>query len=432
MITVLKNCVLADGSTTDITITDQSISSIGDSPDNADVVIDIAGKTILPGVIDTHVHVREPGQEHKEDWLTASQAAAAGGVTSIIDMPNNATAITTNVLLEHKRQLASKSIVNYGLYLGATTDNHAEIQSAYNIAGVKIYVGSSTGDLLVAKDSDIEKLLRIPGIRWVLHAEDENIIQQRTKEYAQERDPSVHSKIRDNSVAAKAVERIIALADKTGAPVHICHTSTREEVELIRRAKQNGTAITCEVSPHHLFLSTEVYKTLGTFAKVNPPLRSTADIEALWQGINDGTIDMIATDHAPHTIEEKQQEYDTAPAGLPEIQTSLPLMLNATSQGKLTMTKLQDIMSTNPARIARLRNKGKIKVGYDADLVVVDVDKKITITKDILLSKCNWSPYEEMQLVGWPIITIVNGNIIFDKSTVSTKYQGKELTYGTI
>jgi dihydroorotase len=427
----LKNCKLVDGSTVDILINKGIIQKIGTSP-KADQEIDIANKTVIPGVIDIHVHFREPGGTHKEDWLTGSQAAVTGGVTTVIDMPNTNPSATNNKILDEKRKLAEKSLVNYGFYLGATKDNFEDIKNARQVAGVKILVGSSTGNLLVSEDENIEKLFTIPNIHWALHAEDEHMIIENLKKYSNDNDPTVHSKIRDRKVAVNAVKRIIALAKKTNAHIRICHISTEEEIELIKNARQEDVNISCEVSPHHLFLNEQAYKKFGNFVKVNPPLRTKKDNKALMQALRSGIIDVIATDHAPHTIDEKRQEYDKAPAGIPEIQTSLPLLLNEISKGNLDLKKLVEITSEKPAELLHIKNKGKIKQGYDADLTVIDLNKREMILKKMLKSKCGWSPYESWELKGWPVMTFVNGNLVYNNGKINEQNKGKEITYGKI
>lgn len=439
MMTTLKNCKLADGQTTDIILESGTIKSIG-HVEKTDQEINLSGKLVIPGVIDAHVHFREPGGEHKEDWSTGSQAAVSGGVTTVIDMPNNKPPAIDNIILNEKRDLAKKSLVNYGFYIGATKDNLQEIQGAYNIAGGKIYVGSSTGDLLVDKDEDIARLFTIPHILWVIHAEDEYLIAINEKSLSNKSNPAVHSKIRDKKVAIIALKRVIQLAEKNKTNIHICHISTKEEVELIKQAKNKGLAITGEVSPHHLFLNESAYQKHGFLVKVNPPLRTTGDNTALWQALKKGVIDIVATDHAPHTLAEKQpgtQEqtnniYNIVPAGIPEVETSLPLLLNEVNKNNLTLQRLIEVTSQKPAEIFHLKNKGAIKEGYDADLTVVDLEKQQTITKEMLKTKCGWSPYQGWQLIGWPIMTFVNGNLVFDNGNINNEFKGKEIQYGKI
>ncbi|MDD5040465.1 MAG: dihydroorotase [Patescibacteria group bacterium] len=428
MDTNLRNCTLTDDRRVDIAIREGKISAIGAIEGKARE-INAGGNLVLPGIIDAHVHFREPGAEHKEDWLTGSRAAVAGGVTTVIDMPNNEPPAVDEHSLNIKRGRAQKSLVNYGFFLGATKDNLADIQDARTIAGVKLFMGASTGTLLVSEDEDIKNLLSIPGIRWVVHAEDERLIQENLVRYAANDNPSVHSRIRSRETAIRAVQRIITLAEKTGARVHICHLSTAEEIELVARAKRSHLPITCEVSPHHLFLNSTAYVKFGNFVKVNPPLRTPDDSAALWEALRNGTIDIVATDHAPHTIDEKWKEYQQAPAGIPEIQTSLPLMLNAVYQGKFSLQLLERLMAAQPAALYGIKGKGALAEGFDADITVVDLRQTKTFKKSDVKSKCGWSPYDGWELAGWPIMTFVNGNLVYNNGAIHNEFQGKEISY---
>jgi len=431
MITTLKNCKLADGQITDIVIANGTIKSIGPT-EKTGHAIDIKNNLVIPGVIDTHVHFREPGSEHKEDWLTASRAAVSGGVTTVIDMPNNNPPVIDQKSLDIKKKLAKKSLCNYGFFIGATTDNIEDLRSITNTTGIKIYIGSSTGTLLVDKDEDIEKIFSLKDKIFALHAEDENIIKKNLDKYSNNHQPSVHSKIREPLAAAKAVGRAVDLAKKTNARIHICHVSTKKEIAIIKKARDQGINISCEVSPHHLFLNQTSYQNLNNFVKVNPPLRNDDNNSALWQAIKLGVIDIVATDHAPHTIDEKLQEYDKAPAGIPEVETSLPLLLNQVNEGNLELSKLIELTSKNPAKLFNIKKKGIIQPGYDADLTVVDMSLKKTIQKKHLYTKCGWSPYEDWELTGWPIMTFVNGHLAYNNGKINDKYKGKEIKYGKI
>ena len=429
MRTRIVNATLANGLKTSIDSVDGKIAglSVSGAPDKT---YDAGGKYVLPGIIDTHVHFREPGGEQKEDWTTGSHAAAAGGVTTVLDMPNTTPPTIDAGTLEQKRLLAAKSIVNYGFHLGATASNAGEIVKLQGkVAGVKIYVGSSTGSLLVAEDNELRKLFSLPGILWLVHAEDETLIQKNMGALGRVTDPGVHSWIRNWEVAIRAVKRVIALASETGARIHMCHISTKEEMMLIEQAKAERVRVTCEVSPHHLFLDESAYAAHSAFVKVNPPLRTPEDRLALWKGLHHGVIDIIATDHAPHTVQEKHQPYPQAPSGIPEVQTSLPMMLQVIGKKEFTLEWLVDVMCKKPAEIFSLNNKGCIEAGYDADLDVVDMNKRAVVTKDMLLSKCGWSPYEGRKLVGWPVMTFVNGNLVFDNGKINEENKGKETHY---
>ncbi|MFH1182523.1 MAG: dihydroorotase [Candidatus Woesearchaeota archaeon] len=386
---------------------------------------DASGLVVLPGMIDCHVHFREPGATQKEDFLTGSRAAAKGGVTTIIDMPNNNPPTTTSAALEQKRQLAKKSIVNYGFYFGATSDNIAEINTAKNVAGVKVYMGASTGSLLVTDDAALHRIF-LCGRLVTVHAEDEAMIKKNEEKYRNEHNPEVHCKIRNNEVAASAVKKAIEIAKAHNTRLHIAHVSTKEELALIAGAKN----VTCETTPHHLFLTSAAMKKMGNFAKMNPPLRSEGDVAALWKAINDGTITCIATDHAPHLPSEKQQDYWKAPSGVPGVETMLPLMMNAVNERKISLQQLVKLCSENPAKLMGLERKGSIEEGFDADLVIVDLKKEETIKNSDIASKCRWTPFDGMKVRGRVIATVVNGEIAYNRGSFFES-KGREVQYGS-
>ncbi len=344
----------------------------------ADEVLDGTGKFLLPGAIDAHVHFRDPGSPEKEDWASGSAAALAGGVTMVLDMPNTNPATTTVEALEAKRAAAAaKSQVHFGLFFGATRDNLDEMRRVENICGIKIYMGSSTGNLLLDDPivwEEVFKIAKEKDVPVVVHAETEAMIQAGK---------------RDCECARVATEAAIALREKVGNRLHIAHVSCKAELELIRAHK--CPELTCEVTPHHLLFTAADVK--DAFLKMNPPLRSQADQDALWEGMRDGTIDCIATDHAPHTKEEKQLSFAEAPAGVPGVEFMLPLMLNAVSEGKLTLEKLVALTSENPARIFGLHVMGW-------SLVDMNLEKIIQISD--IRSKCGWSPYLGRTIKGWP------------------------------
>lgn len=344
----------------------------------ADEVLDGTGKFLIPGAIDAHVHFRDPGSPEKEDWASGSAAALAGGVTMVLDMPNTNPATITVEALEAKRAIAAeKSQVHFGLFFGATRDNLDEMRRAENICGIKIYMGSSTGNLLLddpAVWEEVFKIAKEKDVPVVVHAETESMIQAGK---------------RDCECARVATEAAIALREKVGNRLHIAHVSCKAELELIRAHK--CPELTCEVTPHHLLFTAADVK--DAFLKMNPPLRSQADQDALWEGLRDGTIDCIATDHAPHTKEEKGRPYAEAPAGVPGVEFMLPLMLNAVNEGRITLEKLVALTSENPARIFGLHVMGW-------SLIDMGLEKRIQ-TSDIR-SKCGWSPYVNRNIKGWP------------------------------
>ncbi len=400
-----------------ILIDDGKITAINNS--SGGETLDATGRIILPGLIDIHVHLREPGMTQKEDVKSGTQAAAAGGVTTVFEMPNTKPATTTLKFLHDKRELyKEKSVVNYGLYMGATANNLKEATSARNIPGIKLYMGSTTGDLVVTDKKKIAEFFN-SGKKIVIHAEDETLMKKNMEKYKSETNPFIHAKIRDNEVAAAAVGEALML----GGNIHVTHSSTAAEMKMIK-----AKGITCDVTPHHLFLNNEELKKQGNFAKMNPPLRSKEDAVALWTAIAGGTVSCIATDHAPHTVEEKEAGYWQAPSGVPGLETMLPLLLDAVNKKRLTLQKMVELTSANPANIFGMKNKGRIAVGYDADLVIVDMDKVKEIKNEELFTKCKWSPFNGWKLKGCIETTIVNGKIIYDNEEVEGK-NGREVDF---
>lgn len=386
---------------------------------------DASGMVVLPGMIDCHVHFREPGATQKEDFFSGSRAAAKGGVTTVIDMPNTNPSTTTIEALEQKRHLAKKSIVNYGFYFGATSDNISEINKARNVAGVKVYMGASTGDLLVTNEDALHRIFSC-GRLVTIHAEDEAMIKHNAEKYRNEHNPSIHCKIRSNDVAAAAVKKAVAIARAHNTRLHIAHISTKEELTLIKGEKN----VSCEVTPHHLFLTADSMNKMGNFAKMNPPLRSSSDIAALWKAIGDGLITCVATDHAPHLAAEKEQDYWKAPSGVPGVETMLPLMMTAVNDGKISLQQLVKLCSEGPAKLVGLGSKGMIEEGFDADLAIVDLKKAETIKNSEVASKCKWSPFDGFKAKGKVIASVVSGELAYNKG-VFIESKGREVKYGS-
>ena len=390
--------------------------------------IDATGLVLLPGVIDPQVHFREPGLEHKEDLNTASRACAKGGVTSFLEMPNTKPLTITQAALDDKLQRAAqKSIVNYGFFIGATPANLPDIRSASPTCGIKVFMGSAHGDLLVDTAASLEPIFAQGERLIAVHAEDQARINQRKQEFAGNTDPAVHSQIQDNQAALNATKLALELSQKYHRRLHILHLSTAEEVELLR--SQKPAWVTAEVTPQHLLLNTDAYGKIGTLAQMNPPLRSHHDNDVLWQGLLDGTIDFIATDHAPHTLAEKAKGYPNTPSGMPGVETSLPLMLTQAVAGKCTIEQVSHWMSTAVATAYGIPNKGSIKIGYDADLVLVDIDHYHPVERADLETKCGWSPFEGWDLTGYPVYTIVNGHIVYERGKIYTDIKGKALQF---
>lgn len=413
--------------TADLGISGEKITKIGKIPETAALERDCAGLFILPGLIDMHVHLRDPGLLEKEDFSTGTQAAAKGGVTTVIDMPNTNPPTVTSQALEEKRKIAEKkSFVNYGFFFGFTGHNEKEIKLAPNIAGVKVYLGSTTGNLFLKDPHLIEKLFTL-GKFIIVHAEDEHIIRERAEHFKDLEDPCVHSLIRMPLAAYEATKTILHLAKKHGAQVHITHVSTSEEVNELRKFK--NTRVSADLTPHHLYLTKAAYAERGNFVKVNPPLRTKKDRKALWQGLKDGTIQAIASDHAPHTKVEKEQKYSLAPAGAPGLETMLPLLLDSVNHGELMLREVAKLTSENPARLLRIKGKGRIEAGFDADLVVVDMNKEMEVGSQGFFTKCNWSPFSGWKLKGWPVMTTINGKIVFEDGKITAAPEGKGITF---
>ncbi|MDB9446344.1 dihydroorotase [Anabaena sp. CS-542/02] len=390
--------------------------------------IDAQGLTLLPGVIDPQVHFREPGLEYKEDLFTASCACAKGGVTSFLEMPNTRPLTTTQQALDDKLQrAASKCVVNYGFFIGATPENLPDLLLATPTPGIKVFMGSMHGQLLMDQEEALDAIFARGDRLIAVHAEDQARINQRRQEFAGIHDPAVHSQIQDNQAALLATQLALKLSRKYQRRLHILHMSTAEEAELLRQDKPSW--VTAEVTPQHLVLNTSAYATIGTLAQMNPPLRSPHDNEVLWQALRDGVIDFIATDHAPHTLAEKAQEYPNTPSGMPGVETSLPVMLTAAQEGRCTVSQVVNWMSHAVAVAYGIPNKGAIAPGYDADLVLVDLNTYHPVRREELLTKCGWSPFEGWNLTGWPVTTIVGGEIVYDQGKVNTEVRGQALSF---
>lgn len=391
--------------------------------------IDASGLTLLPGVIDPQVHFREPGLEYKEDLFTASCACAHGGVTSFLEMPNTKPLTTTQEMLNDKLdRAAQKCLVNYGFFIGATAENLPDLETATPTCGIKIFMGSMHGALLVDQESALERIFSSGRRLIAVHAEDQARIRARREQFAGITDPAIHSQIQDNQAALNATQLALKLSKKYQRRLHILHLSTGEEAELLRQDKPAW--VTAEVTPQHLLLNTSAYETIGTFAQMNPPLRSPQDNEILWRALLDGVIDFIATDHAPHTLEEKAQSYPNTPSGMPGVETSLPLMLTQAQQNRCTVEQVANWMSTAVAKAYKIPNKGSIAPGYDADLVLVDLNTYKPVLREELQTKCGWSPFEGWKLTGWPVVTVVGGQVVFDRGKLHTNVRGKALSFG--
>jgi dihydroorotase len=402
----------------DLAINHGLIVAVGDVSDYRPAnQIDAKNLVVMPGVIDTHVHFREPGFPEKEDMASGSRAAALGGVTTVFDMPNTKPSTTTVALLQDKFERAKQRFfVDYGFYIGATPNNTAELVAAEGLpgcAGIKLFMGSSTGDLLVAEDAEIEPIMRATRGTLAVHAEDESRLNANKKDVLEsaaakgECGVHLHPCYRDVETAYRATKRLIDLARKLNRRVHVLHVTSAEELPLLAA---NKDLVSCEVLPQHLALSApSCYDKLGTLAQMNPPIRDAEHGRALWAAIRNGLIDTVGSDHAPHTLAEKGQAYPASPSGMPGVQTMLPILLDAVNAGSLTLERLVDLTSAGPARVYGIKRKGRIAVGFDADLVLVDLKKRQTIRNQWIASTCGWTPFDGMEITGWPVMTILRG-----------------------
>lgn len=390
--------------------------------------LDAQGRLLLPGVIDPQVHFRDPGAEHKEDLGSGSRAAVKGGVTSFLEMPNTSPPTTTQAALDEKLARArQKSVANYGFFIGATPDNLDVLNTAGPVCGIKIFMGSSTGSLLVNRREDLERIFA-NGTRLIaVHAEDEARINARKAQFQDRTDAAVHSEIRDNECARLATELALELSRRHQRRLHILHLSTKEEVALLRQNKPAW--VTAEAIPNHLFLNVQDYARLGTRVQMNPPIRSREDNEGLWAGLREGLIDIIATDHAPHTLEEKGRAYPHSPAGMPGVETSLPLMLTQMVAGRCSLAEIQKWMCYGPAQAYRIPNKGKILEGWDADLTLVDIERVKPARDADMFTRVGWTPYDGRALTGWPLYTVVGGEVVYDQGRIREGVLGKPLQF---
>ncbi len=380
----------------------------------ADHIVEAEGLHLLPGVIDDQVHFREPGLTHKEDLASASRACAAGGVTTFLEMPNTKPpAITVDDVRVKERLAADKSLVHYGFYIGATVDNIRELSRASDIPGIKIFIGSSTGDLLVDAEEALERIFAETRLPICAHCEDEATVRANFARLTPTRDVSDHSRIRDHAAAEIATARAIGLAQRHQHRFHVLHVSTANELPIIAAA--GAPWITAEVCPHHLLFQVEDYARLGTRIQMNPSIKTAADNEALFSALIDGTIQVIATDHAPHTLEEKALPYPQSPSGLPAVENSLALMLDQVNSGRCTLTQVVHWMCDAPARVWGVTGKGRIEAGYDSDVVLVDLARSRTILDENQHTRCRWSPWHGQTLKGWPVCTWVSGQQAFDR-----------------
>jgi len=414
----------------DVGVTAGRIVAIGAGLGDAGETIDCTGLDILPGVIDSQVHFREPGLEHKEDLESGSRAAVLGGVTAVFEMPNTHPNTDSAARIEDKLARARHRMwCDHAFYVGATGDNAGqlgELEMMPGTAGVKIFMGASTGSLLVAEDEALARVLAHGRRRVAIHAEDEARMNTRKDERI-EGDPASHPVWRDDESAMLATRRIVSLARAAARRIHVLHVTTPAELEFLGANKDIAT---CEVTPQHLTLAAEeAYPRLGTHAQMNPPIRSAAHREGLWHWLRQGVPDVLGSDHAPHTKEEKAKAYPASPSGMPGVQTLVPLLLDHVANGRLTLERFIDLTSAGPQRIFGLVGKGRIAVGYDADFTIVDLKARWTMAAHWLASRCGWSPFEGMQVTGRPVGTIVRGHRVMWEAQLANQAIGEPVRF---
>jgi dihydroorotase len=415
----------------DVGVKDGIIAAIGDlSRASAGREVNCRGLHILPGVIDTQVHFREPGLDHKEDLESGSRSAAMGGVTTVFEMPNTDPQTTGPEALADKIARGHHRMhCDFAFWVGGTHENArhvAELERLPGAAGIKVFMGSSTGSLLVEDDEGIAEILRRTRRRAAFHSEDEALLRTR-KDLRVEGDPSSHPVWRSAEVALTCTKRLVRIANETGARIHVLHVTTAEEMALLKDCKDR---VSVEVTPHHLTLvAPDDYERLGTYVQMNPPVRDELHRAALWQGLDEGIADILGSDHAPHTRAEKDKAYPNTPSGMTGVQTLVPIMLDHVNASRMTLERFVDMTSAGPKRLFGIARKGRIAVGYDADFTVVDLRRRETITNDWIASKAGWTPYDGVTVTGWPIGTVVRGHVVMWEGSLETPSQGEVVRF---
>jgi dihydroorotase len=416
----------------DVGVIDGRIAFIGDlSQASAGEVFDATGLTVLPGVIDTQVHFREPGLEWKEDLETGSRAAALGGVVAVFEMPNtNPNTTDPDTMADKLVRANNRMWTDHAFYVGGTHENAehlADLERLPGCCGVKVFMGASTGDLLIADDEGVRKVLSNVRRRATFHSEDEYRLVER-RSLARTGDWTSHPEVRDAESAIMSTRRLVGLAKETGARIHVLHVTTKDEMEFLRFHKDVATV---EITPQHLTLvAPEAYQRLGAYAQMNPPIRSQEHVDALWLwGMQQGVADVLGSDHAPHTREEKSKPYPASPSGMPGVQTLVPLMLTHVAEGRLSLERFIDLTSGGAQRVFGTANKGRMAVSYDADLTIVDLKAKKTITHDQQASRCGWTPFDGFETTGWPVATIVRGRVVMKDGELIGQAHGQPVRF---
>ena len=398
----------------DIGVRAGKIVALGSVSGTAGQTIDCGGLTVLPGMIDSQVHFREPGPVHKEDLESGSRAAALGGITAFFEMPNtNPLTIDEKAFNDKLERAKGRSWTDYAFYMGgsaANADRLGELENMPGCCGIKIFMGASTGDLLSADDDTIRRILQNGKRVVAVHAEDNDRLNERKHIAEEGADVSLHPEWRDVEVCRRATERVLRIARETGRRIHVLHITTGQEMALLAKHKDIASV---EALPQHLtFAAPDCYAEMGARAQMNPPIRDADQRDALWKALAAGVVDIIGSDHAPHTLDEKAQTYPNSPSGMPGVQTLVPVMLNHVAEGRLTLTRLVDLCAYGPASVFRLSAKGRIALGYDADFTLVDLNRTETITDTWSASKSGWTPYDGMKVTGWPVGTIIRGHTV--------------------
>ena len=398
----------------DVGVRSGKIAALGSITGSSAQTIDCKGLTVLPGLIDSQVHFREPGPVHKEDLESGSRAAALGGITAFFEMPNtNPLTIDEQAFNDKLDRAKGRSWTDYAFYMGgsaANADRLSELENMPGCCGVKIFMGASTGDLLSADDDTIRRILQNGKRVVAVHAEDNDRLNERKPIAEEGADVSLHPEWRDVEVCRRATERVLRIAREAGRRIHVLHITTGQEMALLA---ENKDIASVEALPQHLtFAAPDCYAEMGARAQMNPPIRDADQRDALWKALAAGVVDIIGSDHAPHTLDEKAQPYPNSPSGMPGVQTLVPVMLNHVAAGRLTLERLVDLCAYGPARIFRIAAKGRIALGYSADFTLVDLNRTETITDAWSASKSGWTPYDGMKVTGWPVGTIIRGNIV--------------------
>ena len=416
----------------DVGVIDGKIAFIGDlSQASAGEVLDATGLTVRPGVIDTQVHFRAPGREWKEDLETGSRAAALGGVVAVFEMPNtNPNTTDPDTMADKLARAKDRMWTDHAFYVGGTHENAdylGELERLPGCCGVKVFMGASTGDLLIADDEGVRKVLSNVRRRATFHSEDEYRLVER-RGLARTGDWTSHPEVRDAESAIRSTRRLVGLAKETGARIHVLHVTTRDEMDYLRFHKDVATV---EITPQHLTLvGPEAYERLGSYAQMNPPIRSQEHVDALWLwGMQQGVADVLGSDHAPHTREEKAKPYPASPSGMPGVQTLVPLMLTHVANGRLSLERFIDLTSAGAQRVFGTANKGRMAVSYDADLTIVDLKAKRTITHDQQATRCGWTPFDGMEATGWPMATIVRGRVVMQDGELIGSAHGRPVRF---